>query len=65
MRKALILATALFATVGLASEAQAKGCIKGAIVGGAAGSVVKHGKAGAVVGCIAGHHRAKVKSRVK
>jgi uncharacterized protein YcfJ len=36
-----------------------KDCIKGAIVGGVAGHMVGHGKAGAAAGCVIGHHNAK------
>jgi outer membrane lipoprotein SlyB len=38
--------------------ADAKGCIKGAVVGGVGGSIVGHGKLGAVAGCIVGRHEA-------
>jgi len=40
------------------SSVYAKGCIKGAIVGGVAGSTVGHGKLGAVAGCVVGRHEA-------
>ena len=47
-----------------ASVVEAKGCVKGAIVGGAAGHVAgNHGVAGAAVGCAVGHHREKVKAK--
>jgi len=39
-------------------QAEAKGCIKGAIVVGIAGHLAGHGKLGAVVGCVVGHHEA-------
>jgi hypothetical protein len=40
--------------------AAAKGCIKGAIVGGIAGHyTVRHGTLGALAGCIVGRHEAK------
>ncbi|MDQ6620569.1 MAG: hypothetical protein M3Z31_12905 [Pseudomonadota bacterium] len=61
--RALALCTflALAATPGLAS---AKGCVKGALVGGGVGHLAgHHGVAGAAVGCAVGHHRAKVKGR--
>lgn len=35
---------------------EAKGCMTGAIVGGAA--MAGHGKLGATVGCVVGHHEA-------
>ena len=48
------------AVLGLAfaSSAEAKGCLKGALVGGVGGSVVGHGKVGAVAGCVVGRHEA-------
>jgi outer membrane lipoprotein SlyB len=55
--KRLIICTAVLG-LAFSSAAQAKGCIKGAIVGGAAGSVAGHGKVGAVAGCVIGHHEA-------
>lgn len=61
--KTLAIATTLCLAFGMTSEAQARGCIKGAIVGGVAGHLVNHGKAGAVAGCAIGHHRAKVNHR--
>jgi hypothetical protein len=42
------------------SPAQAKGCIKGALVGGVAGHYAgRHGVLGAAAGCIIGRHQAK------
>jgi hypothetical protein len=48
-----------------ASPVLAKGCLKGAAVGGVAGHFVGkgHAVAGAAVGCIVGHHRAKVAAK--
>jgi hypothetical protein len=45
------------------SVAEAKGCIKGAIVGGAADSMAGHGKMGAAAGCAIGHHKANKKDK--
>jgi hypothetical protein len=46
--------------------AQAAGCLKGAVVGGAAGHVAgHHGVVGAGAGCIIGHHEAKRHARQK
>ncbi len=47
------------------STASAKGCVKGAAVGGVGGHFVGkgHGVAGAAIGCAVGHHRAKVAAR--
>jgi hypothetical protein len=55
-------ALALTFLVGV-STAEAKGCIKGAIVGGAAGSMAGHGKMGAAAGCVVGHHKANKKDQ--
>jgi hypothetical protein len=57
---AFSLAAAIVAVPGLAS---AKGCLKGAAVGGVAGHVAgSHGVVGAAAGCAIGHHRAKKKA---
>ena len=56
MKRSLIC-TAVLGLV-FSSAAQAKGCIKSAIVGGIAGSVAGHGKVGAIAGCVIGHHEA-------
>jgi hypothetical protein len=53
----MILA-AIILTLAISPTAYAKGCIKGAIVGGVAGSTVGHGKLGAAAGCAVGHHEA-------
>ena len=55
--KHIIIAAALL-LIPMSSSAYAKGCIKGAIVGGVAGSAVGHGKLGAAAGCVVGHHEA-------
>ena len=55
--KRYILCTAVICLF-FSSGAQAKGCIKGALVGGAAGSMAGHGKLGAVAGCVVGRHNA-------
>ena len=48
-----------------ASPVLAKGCLKGAAVGGVAGHLVGkgHGVAGAAAGCAVGHHRAKAAAK--
>jgi hypothetical protein len=49
--------------LGLASQAQAKGCIRGAIAGGVAGHYAgHHAVVGAIGGCIAARHYYKQKS---
>lgn len=64
MRTFLFPAALAFAMAGAAAQpVQAKGCIKGAVVGGLAGHAVHHGILGAGAGCIAGHHLAKRHAR--
>ena len=62
-----ILATALALTVmtGIgAGTAEAKGCIKGAIIGGVAGHyLAERGVVGAVAGCLAGRALANRRAR--
>ena len=55
--KQIVIAAALL-LIPMSSSVYAKGCIKGAIVGGVAGSAVGHGKQGAAAGCVVGHHEA-------
>lgn len=44
--------------------ADAKGCIKGAVVGGVAGHYTHHhGVLGAAAGCVIGHHMANKKAK--
>ena len=46
------------------SPADAKGCLKGAAVGGVAGHYAdRHGWLGAAAGCLYGRHRAKEQER--
>jgi hypothetical protein len=61
----LILAAAACAALAFsASAVDAKGCLKGAAVGGVAGHVMgHHALAGAAVGCAVGHHQATKKAR--
>ena len=60
MRKLLVVVCLMFPLAGVPVHAEAKGCAKGAVVGGAAGHVArKHGVIGAVIGCAVGRHRAK------
>ena len=62
-----ILATALALTVMTwigAGTAEAKGCIKGAIIGGVAGHyLAERGVVGAVAGCLAGRALANRRAR--
>lgn len=55
------IAVALFA---ITAPAEAKGCIKGALVGGTAGHFAgHHGLLGAAAGCVIGHHEANKQPR--
>lgn len=55
--KSLMIAAAM-GMVLAAGQAEAKGCLKGAAVGGLAGHMAHHGVLGAVGGCAVGHHMA-------
>jgi len=58
----LLTITAVALALGLAAPAaNAKGCLKGAAVGGVAGHYVGsgHGMLGAAAGCLVGRHYAK------
>jgi hypothetical protein len=58
-RIAYATAIALSTCLAAGNPANAKGCVKGAIVGGAADHVAgHHGLVGAAVGCAIGHHEA-------
>jgi hypothetical protein len=58
MKAVLIVAVASAISVVSFSAANAKGCNKGAIVGGVAGHMASHGKLGAAADCVIGHHEA-------
>ena len=48
----------------VSGAAEAKGCLKGAVVGGVAGHFMhRHTVLGAVAGCVIGHHMAVTKER--
>jgi outer membrane lipoprotein SlyB len=54
----------LFSLAWIPQAASAKGCLKGAAVGGVAGHVAGgHGLLGAAAGCAIGHHRAAQKEQ--
>jgi len=63
--KALITFLSLTLAAALSTgTADAKGCVKGALVGGAAGHFVHHhGLIGAAIGCWIGHHEANKRAR--
>jgi hypothetical protein len=62
MKAFLGIAVLTLAIGAAAVPANAKGCIKGAIVGGAAGHLAHHGLLGAAAGCIIGRHEAHKKA---
>jgi hypothetical protein len=63
--KAVIGAAALLLTASfLLGHAEAAGCLKGAVVGGAAGHFAgNHGAVGAGAGCLIGRHHANKKAQ--
>jgi hypothetical protein len=64
MRKVTLLAAVAFAiTAAAAGPVEARGCLKGAVVGGIAGHLAHHGVLGAVGGCVVGHHMAAKQQR--
>jgi hypothetical protein len=59
MAKTFAYAVAAISLFAIPAPADAKGCIKGALVGGAAGHLAgHHGVLGAAAGCVIGHHEA-------
>ena len=64
--KAIISCAAAFLTLATVTTADAKGCLKGAVVGGTAGHFAgHHGILSAAAGCNIGHHRAKKRARMQ
>jgi hypothetical protein len=64
MKTCLYLAAFSLALAGMAEPAAAKGCIRGAFMGGVAGHyVAHHGVLGAAAGCLIGRHEAKKHER--
>ena len=65
MRTLVALAIVSIAALGLATTAEAKGCLKGAAVGGVAGHFAgHHGLIGAAAGCAYGRHEANKRDRM-
>ncbi|MBV9237164.1 MAG: hypothetical protein JOZ94_15130 [Xanthobacteraceae bacterium] len=57
MTRLLAACSLLLIAVGASAPAQARGCIKGALVGGTVGHFAgHHGVLGALAGCAIGHH---------
>ena len=64
MKTTLLIAALAASLVTLAPAANAAGCVKGAVVGGAAGHVAAHhGFLGAAAGCLIGRHHAARKAQ--
>jgi hypothetical protein len=59
MKKVLAFAILTFSMLSAINPASAKGCLTGAVVGGAAGHYAHHhGLLGAIAGCAIGRHEA-------
>ena len=64
--KAIISCAAAFLILATVTTADAKGCLKGAVVGGTAGYFAgHHGILGAAAGCVIGHHQANKRARMQ
>lgn len=62
----IIKCSAIILTLAAGTPANAKGCLKGAVVGGIAGHyTVHHGLLGAAAGCIIGRHEAKKRAQME
>ena len=58
--RAIIKCSTIILALAVVTPANAKGCLKGALIGGVAGHyTVHHGLLGAAAGCIIGGHEAK------
>jgi hypothetical protein len=64
MKRTIGFAAITLAAVSMTAPADAKGCIKGALIGGTAGHFAgHHGVLGAAAGCIVGRHEANKAAR--
>jgi hypothetical protein len=64
--RAIIACLSIVLALAVTTRANAKGCVKGALIGGVAGHyTVHHGFLGAAAGCIIGHHEAEKRERQK
>ena len=62
--KILIGCAAILFALASVTTAEAKGCLKGAVIGGTAGHYVgHHGLVGAAAGCVIGRHKANERAR--
>ena len=63
--KALIACAAILFAFSTVQSVEAKGCLKGAVVGGAAGHLAgHHGMLGAAAGCVIGRHEANKRDQL-
>ncbi len=64
IRSTILTAALACAALAIPATADAKGCLKGAAVGGVGGHMIGrgHAVAGAAAGCMAGHMHAKHKA---
>jgi hypothetical protein len=63
---AIILSLGITLALVAVTPANAKGCLKGALVGGVAGHyTVHHGLLGAAAGCIIGRHEANKRAQIE
>jgi outer membrane lipoprotein SlyB len=63
--KALIGCAAILFAFATVQSVEAKGCLKGAVVGGAAGHLAgHHGILGAAAGCVIGRHEANKRDKM-
>ena len=64
--KALIGCAAIIFALATVTSVEAKGCLKGAAVGGVAGHFAgHHGVLGAAAGCVVGRHEANKRDRLQ
>jgi hypothetical protein len=64
MKTIAAISTVMLAATLMSPPAQAKGCLKGAVVGGAVGHYTDHhGLLGAAAGCLIGRHEAAKRER--
>ena len=64
--KLLVGCAAIVIAMATVTSAEAKGCLKGAAVGGVAGHFAgHHGLLGAAAGCVIGRHEAKKRERMQ
>lgn len=64
--KAYVTCVSIIIVLTCASSAEAKGCLKGAAVGGVAGHYTgHHGLIGAAAGCVIGRHEANKRDRLQ